>query len=352
MKKSLLNIALFTVLTFIFSVNVSAQTKAKTQVKLPVFMASESQIVDKPVNGDLMVAGSQVKITSNISGDVYAAGGQVDITGTVGGNLVVVGGNINVSGKVTKNIITAGGQIKLSDTAELGGYLLAGGGSVDLNGRFSGPVKIGAGTLSVGDKAVINGDLEADINKSDISQTSKILGEKKIQIHETKKVEKETLPTPSFKYFNYPREVFSFLSKLLILLVLVKLFAKKIIESNTKRSLWSNLGLGLIVLVVTPFLSLMLLISVVGIPLSGIIFSLYLIIISLSKVIASILFGEYISKKAYLKTKNQYLLASVALLLLSIAGMIPIAGILVKLFLLLFGLGALSWSLRSALSKK
>lgn len=352
MKKiSLVSLIVFA-LSFFFTPSVLAQTKAKTAVKLPVFMAGENQVIDKPIDGDLMVAGSQVKITSDIKGDVYAAGGQIDVAGTISGNLIVAGGNVTISGKVLKNIITAGGQIKVDTSAETSGYALIGGGTVELLGKFSGPVKVGAGTFTLGEKAVINGNLEADVNKSDISATSKILGEKKIQIHETKKAEVKTVQSSRYTGFSSLKEIISFLGKLVLLLILVKLFAQKIIETNAKKSFWSNLGLGLVILIMTPFLSLMLLLTVIGIPLSGIIFSVYLLILSLSKVVASILLGNYLSEKSYLKSKDRYLLSSLALLLLTFVGFVPYVGGFVKLMAFLFGIGAITTSLKSTFAKK
>lgn len=353
MKKISLTAILLFIFSLLFSSNVLAQAKtAKTSVKLPVFMAGESQIVDKPIDGDLMIAGSQVKITSDVKGDVYAAGGQIDITGTINGNLIVAGGNITISGKVLKNIITAGGQIKIDTPAETSGYALVGGGTVDLLGKFSGPVKVGAGTLTLGDKTIINGNLEADVNKTNISSAAKVLGEKKIQIHEVKEVEKRPTVAPKLTYFNYTKEIVSFLGKLVLLFILVKLFGQKIIDTNSKKSFWSNLGYGLVILIMTPFLSLMLLITIVGIPLSGIIFSIYLMALSLSKVFASLLFGNYLSQKEYLKTKNLYLVSFISLLLLTFIGLLPIVGGFAKLFILLFGLGAVIRSLQSSFAKK
>jgi hypothetical protein len=72
----------------------------------------------------------------------------------------------------------------------------------------------------------------------------------------------------------------------------------------------------------------------------------------LSKVVASILFGYYIFQKGYLKIKNQYLLGFVALFLLTIIGLIPFVGGIIKLFILLFGLGAITKSLQIVLPKK
>lgn len=349
MKKILLTAILVFVVTLLFPSNVFAQVKPKTIVKLPVFMAGEAQTIDKPIEGDLMVAGGQIKISSDINGDVYVAGGQIEISGVINGNLIVSGGNITISGKVLKNVIGGGGQIEIDNSAEIGGYVLAGAGKINLLGSISGPVKIGARDLVIGEKAVINGNLEADVTTSDVSPTSKIIGEKKIQIHEVKQREKRVIMQ---RQFGYGKEIFSFLSKLVLVLVLVKLLGEKIINFYTKKSFWSNMGVGLIVLVVTPFLMLMLLITVIGIPLSGIILSLYILFLTLSGIVTSITVGNYVSQKGYIKTENLYFQGSIGLLLLTLLGLIPFVGGLVKLIALLFGLGIIFNGFKNYFSKK
>jgi len=352
MKKISLTGLLLFLLTFFLSPAVLAQNKAKSLVKLPVFMAGDNQIIDNDIEGDLMVAGSQIKITSDISEDAYVAGGQIDINGTVNGNLIVAGGSVTISGKVLKNVIVAGGQIKIQDSAQIGGYVLAGGAQVDLLGNFSGPVKVGAGSLVVGENAVINGDLEADVSKSDISSTSKISGEKKIQIHETKTPEKSEKVVTQLPRVTYIKDIFSFLSKLIILLVFVSLFGRKLKSIKSKNSFWSLLGWGFVILVMTPVLTLTLMVTVIGIPLSFIISGLYFISLSLSKIVTAIVAGDYMSQKGYLKTNNYYLQGFVALVFITVLSLIPFIGAFVKFTVLLFGLGVIFQSLRSYFSAK
>jgi len=348
MKKISLTGFLLFLLTFFFSPVALAQNKTKSLVRLPVFMAADNQIIDKDIEGDLMVAGSQIKIISDISEDAYVAGGQIDINGTVNGNLIVAGGSVTISGKVLKNVIVAGGQIKIQDSAQIGGYVLAGGAQVDLLGNFSGPVKVGAGSLVVGENAVINGDLEADVSKSDISSTSKITGEKKIQIHESPEVEKKPSQLPEF---TYSKVIFSFLSKLLILFVFIKLFSPKFKSIKSKNSFWSLLGWGFVVLVMTPVLTLTLMVTVIGIPLSFIISGFYFISLSLSKIVTAIVAGDYISQKGYLKTNNYYLQGFVALVFITVLSLIPFIGGFVKFAVLLFGLGVIFQSLQLLFKK-
>ena len=352
MKKIFLTGLLVFVLTILFSSTALAQVKTKSVIKLPTFMSGDVQLIDKAVDGDLMIAGKEVKITSDINGDAYVGGGQVEIKGNINGNLIVAGGTVKISGKVLKNLIMAGGQVVVDDSAKIGGYVLAGGRKIDLLGNFSGPVKIGAESLVIGEKVVINGNLEANVSKSEVSSTAKITGEKNIKIYEVKKTETRKTQANQLKQFAYVGKTVSFLGELLILLILIKLFGQKIKKINLKDSLWSNIGLGLVVLIVVPILTLILMVTVVAIPLSVIIFVTYLIVLYLSEMVVSILAGNFMAEKGYLKINNYYLRGGVGLLLLTLVGLIPFVGGLVKFIVLLLGVGVIFRSLRVYFSKK
>jgi len=347
MKKIFLTGLMLFLFTALFTPAVLAQTKTKALVKFPVFMAGELQVVDKNIDGDLMVAGKQVKITADVKGDVYAAGQEIDISGDIGGDLIVAGARVTVSGKISKNLIMAGGQVKVDDSAQIGGYVLTGGNMVDLSGNFSGPVRLGAQSLMMGNKTIINGNFEADVYKSEIASDAKIVGEKNIRIHEVKKVEKQKV---EFNKIGYVGKIVSFLSKLIVLLVLVKLFGEKIKKVNLKDSFWSAIGLGLVVLIVTPILALILLGTMVAAPLSIIILTTYFVGLYLSTIISSIFVGNFISEKTKLKTNN-YVQGIVGLLLISLIGLVPVVGGLVKLIIFLFGIGIIFKSLKIYFSK-
>lgn len=326
MKKIFLTGFLTFIFAVLFSSSVLAQEKTKPTIKLPVFMAGDIQLVDKVTDGDLMISGKEIKIVSDINGDAYVAGGQVEINGNVKGNLIVAGGTVKISGKILGNLIMAGGEVTINDSAEVGGYVLAGGRKINLLGNFLGPVKLGAENLMVGKKAVINGNLEADVSNSEISSDSKITGEKNIRIHETQKVE---VQTNRWKQFGYIGKTISFLGKLLVLLIFVKLFGQKIKQINLKDSFWSAIGLGLVVLIVVPILTLILMMTIVAIPLSLIILDAYLVGLYLSGIVVSILVGSYVTKKT-----NLYVQGFIGLLLLTLLGLIPLINGLVNFVVL------------------
>lgn len=335
MKKiSLIAIFAF-VTTFLFPPNVLAQAKPKTIVKLPVFTAGDVQTVEKPIEGDLMIAGKIVKVVSNVNGDAYVAGGDVEISGDINGNLIVVGGKVNISGKVLKNLIMAGGEVVVGDLATVDGYVLVGGKKIELLGNFLGPVKLGSESLLVGEKAVIGGNLEAYVSTSEISPDSKIVGEKNIKYYEVKRPEIHRNQWRQSVYFG---RVVSFLSQLLILLILVKLFGQKIKQIDLRSTFWSNIGVGLVVLVVVPILILILAMTIVALPLSMIILVLYLVTLYLSTILTSILVGDYVSRETKL-TSNNYISGFVGLLLVYIIRLTPFIGGFVGLIVFLLGIG-------------
>ena len=319
---------------------VAAQNKPKTVIKLPAFFAGDNQTIDKPVDSDVMAAGGQVTLSTTVTGDVYVAGGQISIGGTINGNLIVAGGDIKITGNIDKNLIVAGGQVAVEDQAVVNGYVLAGGGKVDLLGKILGPVKVGAGSLTVGDKASIGGNLEADVSKSDIALGATISGEKKVKIYETASREPVRVPANLWRNMGIAGGILIFISKLVVLLVLVKLFGTVINQAKLK-SFWTTMGWGLVVLSVTPFLFVLLLATIIGIPLGIIILAIYFVCLYLSVIVASLVAGKLMDQRGWLNTKNLYLQGSVGLVLITILEFIPLVGGLIRLIVLLTGLGVL-----------
>lgn len=307
------------------------------KVELPEIVAGGDRTISQPVDKDLFLAGGQVAITTEIEGDAFVAGGQINIGGTIGGNLIAAGGNITVTGQVTGNIIVAGGQVMIDQNARVGGYVLAGAGQVTINGQIAGPVKMGAGKLTVGNEASIGGNLEADVAEAEISETATITGEKKIVIREIKTPK---VPMQTVEGWALGSALISFLGKLLVLVILVKLFGHMLKPAKDwLKLLWPTMGWGLIVLVITPVLTVILLLTIVGIPLAFILMMLYLITMYLSSLVTAGAVGNWMVEKNWLRTENKYLEAIAGLVVITILGKIPLIGGMISFVVLLLGLG-------------
>jgi cytoskeletal protein CcmA (bactofilin family) len=99
--------------------------------------------VNGNVKGDLVALGGQIAINGSVSGELVVAGGNVNITGPVGGNIRGSGGQFTVNGTVGKDVAVASGN--LSVTGKVGGDLLFAAGQADVPGSVTGSIEGGAG---------------------------------------------------------------------------------------------------------------------------------------------------------------------------------------------------------------
>lgn len=311
-----------------------------TEIKLPVIVGGEDKTIDYSIDGDLIGAGGKMRILSDITGDAYIGGGQVDFGGSVDQDLVVAGGEVTIRGRVGKNLIVVGGSVKVEDTAMVGGYVLAAGGQVSLNGQVNGPVRVATSKMVIGEMAYIGGNLEADVEDARVAETAQIEGQKNIKIHQTETRRAPETAKEAMRGLAVVAKVFYFLSKLVTLLVLVTIAGKLMAPAAVQlQKFWPTLGWGMVVVVVAPFVMVVLMTTVIGIPLSLIILAAYLVTMYLSSLVVSAAFGSYLAKQGWLKTKNNYLLATVGLILISAITWIPFMGWFIQMLVCFMGMG-------------
>jgi len=309
-------------------------------IKLPVLVAGEEKIITEDIDGDLIGAGGQMRITSVITGDAYIGGGQVNFEGSVDQDLVIAGGKVTVSGRVGKNLIVVGGQVKIEDTAMVGGYVLSAGGEVSINGQIEGPAKVATRKLTMGEMAYVGGNLEADVEVVNVAETTQIEGEKNINIHKTETPKTSESTKEAMRGIATIGKIVFFLSKLITLLVLVAIAGKLMTPASLLFSkFWTTLGWGMVVAVVTPFIMMILMMSVVGIPLSVITLGTYVLAMYLSSLVVAMAAGNMIGTKGWLPLKNKYLLSVIGLILVSVLTGIPMIGWLFSMVICFLGLG-------------
>ncbi len=103
-----------------------------------------------------------------------------------------------------------------------------------------------------------------------------------------------------------------------------------------------NLLWGLLFLIITPIVALLLLITIIGIPLSLIIFIIYIITIYISRIYIGLWIGQYVLKKVKIETRFRVLTMAFGLLIVLIGINLPFIGIFIHLVVLLIGIGAIA----------
>ncbi len=259
---------------------------------------------------DVYVGGRTVTVNAPIQKDLTVVGGSVQVHGEVGDDLRIAGGDVVLATPVKGDVVVVGGSLTILSTASVGGDVLFWGGALVIDGAVQGSVHgsaedvrinamIAGGveysasqSFALGDKAYIKEDI-AYTGYSDIARAQGAVVEGDVQ------------------HIDAPFEdTKSLLKMYLIVLGLIVfsvsatyLLARNIFERLATKPLATFGGYGLIglaVLVLTPFVISVLIVSVIGI-LVGVMVLMGYVALLISSVILSIMIIGYTAQKALFK---------------------------------------------------
>ncbi len=310
--------------------------------------------LEDTINGDSAIAGNIIDMIGNIDGIGFIAGETVNVKGSLEYGFMA-GNNITVDGVISKNIYAAGNIITFTKNASIGRDIFLAGNEVVLNGNLdrnisisatrvilednltiNGNIKINASSIVVKNGANIKGELSynEDINK-DISNTANI---GKIT---TYKIEKDSS-------FDVKDLLQSTLNMIIVFLVITIIIPKSLEKSeniyNESNKYAKNIGIGALFLICVPLISLLLILSNIGVSLGIILGLIYGICIYLSYIVSGFILGNLLLGKVMKLNTNKYLSGIIGIVIIKIVSIIPIFGVLISILALLLGLGTI-WNL-------
>lgn len=279
-----------------------------------LYAAGSNINIHGKVMGDVICAGRSINITGEVQGDVICAGLSINVKSKIDGSLRLAGQDINFSGQAARNAQMFGGSILLEAGSLIGWDLLAAGNTFDLSGNIgqnlhgamakaniSGQIgknvslyfdgaKNQTAPLTIGSTAKIAGDLKyrSGLNAA-IASGSVISGN---IIHNLPPVRAKS----NFFNLSWWWKLIAIFSALVIGLVLISFWRGEIIKITDamRAKAGTSLGWGLLALILTPLIAIVLIVTLIGIPLSLILFALWLIALYVSKVFTAILVGRYL----------------------------------------------------------
>ena len=326
--------------------------------------------------GDYFAAGNNIEISGEVKGDVYAFGQQVVIDGKVDGDVIVGGGTIDISGEILGSIRSMSGQILITGTigrnvtliagnaqllypAKIAGSIVCLAGNTDLaasigagarvmssNLRVSGDIKnklyAQVGELRLTSHALIGGDLEYSSNtEALIDPQAQILGKVITQPAAFSDVFKGKWLEGFFLISKIAGLLMNFLFSFVIGWVLIRAYPHRleaILHALTTNPM-KSFGLGIMIVVILPLASLLLLITILGVPFALALMGFNVIFFYAAKTIPIMYVSNRYLTKLHLKP-NSLSLFFVGLVIYFLLVRIPVVGILIALACLLFGLGA------------
>ena len=313
-----------------------------------LYVAGGKVEINGIVMGDVLAAGGNVEISGEVTGDVRLAGGQVDIDGQVGGSVTAVGGMVSFGPKsiVGKNVVAAGGLVHYE--GQIGGNVLTAGETVVLAGEFAGDVKADSAKLQVSDDAVILGNLLGSwAEEAEVSSEARISGENQLSQNSAKMTVRPEIAKTGilafFAAFKLAAAIVGFFMGLLggsaMLYFLPRQTAAVLQKLQTKAL--DSLVIGLAVLLFVPILSVVLIVTILGIPLAGILILEYLLVLALAGWAGALFVGSKLVKALKWPADSRYREFILGLFVVQAVGLIPVVGDLTKFIVFLLGFGAI-----------
>ncbi|MFA6307026.1 MAG: polymer-forming cytoskeletal protein [Patescibacteria group bacterium] len=362
----------FTVSAYSIKTDDSVYVPKSETIEGNLYAAGANVTIEGKVTGDVFCAGQAINISGEVAGDVICAGQSISVSGNVGGSLRAVGNSINLSGKVSRNVMAFGASILSSASSSVGwdmmtfgafgqiagnvGRDLYGGlGQASLSGQIGKNVNLNFGqqnkksdkpALILTGTAVIGGDVKYTSNQeATIENGAVVKGE---VIHNFPKITAKKSGANGIGWWW--GKIISLFSALVLGLVLISFWREQIIKITDLmlKKVGPSLGWGVLALLLTPIAAIILLITIIGIPLSLILMALWLIAMYVSKILAGILIGRSFLSNYWLKQKDSLILAMIiGIIIAYLIFALPIIGSFVALLAVLWGLGGILLALKN-----
>ena len=325
-----------------------------------LFAAAGELKVDSQVLGETVIAGGDVSVGGEVKGSVIVAGGNVGITGEIGEGIVILGGDVQIQkASIIGNVFLAGGQVYLAKDINVDGKVMVAGGDVYLNGTFSRDLRVAGGEVTVG--GVINGDVKIVSKHITLLPGTKIAGSliyyspQVINIADTVSIGKDVVYIQTSQiekgreglFFAAGFTFLSLLVGLVLLAALVIYIAPALLPACNKRfqsHKGKALGTGLLLIFAGPFLSILLISSIFGIPLGIGLISIYLVLGMIGHIVAVFILGNKVlsllGKSGSGGSVHQLIAALVGVLLMMVILLIPVLGLFIFLIVNAIGVGS------------
>jgi cytoskeletal protein CcmA (bactofilin family) len=328
-----------------------------------VYLAAGIARTAGPVGGDFYAVGGQVTIDHPIQGEVFAAGGRVTVAAPVDDDLHVMGGDVTIAAPVHGEVAVAAGTIAIAKDARIDGKVSLAGGNVEIAGTLERGGRIFADRIVISGQ--VSGGLRIVARRIEIAASAKIEG----PIHFTSRrapviapgaqVEGPVTAMPSRapektaevrRTGEWAVPVFYaglWAAGILLLLVLPGFTIAA--QDRVRAAPWQSLALGTALVFALPVVALLLIVTVVGIPIAFALVALYSVLLLAGFLTALFFVAERIGR--LLRggrspgTGWRVGLLLAVLVLLALVARLPVAGGLVALLALLFGVGALGLQL-------
>lgn len=265
-----------------------------------------STVMSGMVEQDMIAIGASVDVNGDVKEDLHILGANVNVHGAVEGDVRIIGGDVTISESIKGDLVVLGATVKLLPSASVGGDLFFFGGDAQINGVIDGSVFGSAESmtldatvgkdidikintpLQLGSRASVAGNVSYESQYDLIRNTSTSIGGEVV-----KNSVRVTDSNEALKDFLIPYLIILF-STLSLYLIFRSEIENLVAHITHSYAVSGFVGLGVIVF--GPILSLLLMVTMLGLVVGVISFMLVTILILSGVSFASILAGVWLSK--------------------------------------------------------
>jgi len=358
-----LTLGLMLMVTFpCLSITEKAETVSKRGTVNDDFYAAGGTVnIDANIAGDLVISGGELFVGHRVQGDAMAAGGSIKIGGEILDDVRIAGGEITIDATIGDDLMVAGGEINVTSATSTGGDTWLAGGDVSMAGTVNKDLFIGAGDIRI--SGTVHGDVELEGGEIHILEGAFIEGDLHYKSPAKANIHPDAKITGNVTYeqiqWDHPHRGYGILFSLTLVVAAIVLFL--IFPGFTVSAVgrvsadpWRSLGVGLVLLVVTPIVALLLMSIVLGVWVGLSLLALYFLALVTALLIGCFFIGDWGARRLHknVKTTTRRLVSvTIAIILLGFIQLIPFIGGLLLIAILLLGLGAVMQQLHFVYSQ-
>ncbi len=321
-----------------------------------LYAASRELAVLAPIAGDLTAAAQNLRVEETIRGDLNAAAENITVAAPVGDDVRVAGRQIVLDSEIGDHVVVAGESVILPRRGRVGGYLWGAGATVRIEGQVTGEVRIAAQEVIIAGE--VGGDALLMAETIRITAGAHVGGDLIWRSRSAPQISKDAVidgriierPLPPAED-EVAEEVagtaffvaLMLLVSALVLYLLFPRFSERAAGAVHAQPLMA-VGIGVALLVISPFAILLLFATGIGVLLALIALAIYLALLPLGWLMGTFLVADQGLGFAGRRDASRLIKVGALLLAVLIVGLlqlVPVLGFLIALAVLLFGLGAL-----------
>jgi hypothetical protein len=329
-----------------------------------VVATADTVVVEGVIKGDLIALAREVRVKGRVTGSLAALARHLELDGQVDGDVYALHETLTVRGQVGRNIHVAAKRLVFDSSASVAHDLRAAADearvsgavgrrltvyakSTELAGKVGGSALLQCEHAAVRDSAQVGGDLTINVPKkanADVAAAATVTGAREVREDAVKESGKTRGPKHEISRLRQPRFYLWQLLWLVAALVtgaLLYWIAPGAFDPRASSALATlkSMGLGFIVLVVTPIAAILAAITAIGLPTGLITLAAYFAALYLAGVFTSAWLGRLIIKRPALDLRTLLLSLLVGQLVLRFATPLPFVGGFVCFLALVLGLG-------------